>query len=392
MVVHLSQRISSIAGYAFAEIDQKVAALQQSGVEPIDFGVGDPHDPPFPSVVAATKAGIDEHLCSGYPSYVGHPDFRAGVAAYVARRFGVEVDPNTQVISSVGSKELVFNLHEAFVDPGDAVIVPNPAYPPYIRGTLFAEGVPYFVNLTEEGRFLPDLDAIPPVVWDKARLIWVCYPNNPTAVFAPDAFFDKLLYYAHKHEVIVGSDEAYIENYYGEQKPRSLLELSTEGVVCVFSLSKMANMTMFRVGFAVGDARIIAALKKLKTNIDSGTPTFVQMGALAALADEAAQEALREGYRRKAAVLRAALADAGFPPTEADGTIYLWQRAPAGYDGLTLATRLLDPDLGLVVTPGPALAREHDGINPAQHHVRFSLTPTLAEVERAAARLRAAAF
>lgn len=391
MDIRLSRRISSIAGYAFAEIDAKVDVLKQSGVTAIDFGVGDPHDPPFASAVQGTKAGIDAHLCSGYPSYVGHPTFRRAVADYMARRFGVQVDPDRQVISSVGSKEMVFNLPEAFVDPGDTVLVPNPAYPPYIRGTLFSEGKPYFMNLLEENGFLPDLDAIPEAVWQAARIIWVNYPNNPTTAYAPDAFYDKLLWFARKHQVIVGSDEAYIENYH-DTPPRSLCEFSTDGVVCLMSLSKMANMTMFRVGFAVGDERIIDALKKLKTNIDSGTPTFVQAGAIAALADTEAQDALRASYRQKTAVLQEALDEKGFPHVEAKGTIYIWQKALAGHDGLSLASRLLEPDLGIVVTPGPAVTEEQHGINPGKDFVRFSLTPTLDEIHEAARRIRAASF
>lgn len=390
MDITASKRIRSIAGYAFKEIDDKVAALAASGVAPVDFGVGDPKDPPFRSVVQRTAAEIEAQLTSGYPSYVGHGDFRAGCAAYLAERFGVEVDPDRELISTIGSKEFVFNLPEAFVDPGDAVIVPNPAYPPYIRGTLFAEGEPVLVNLLEENGFLPDLEGIPAAVWDRARMIWVNYPNNPTAVFAPDEFYEKLLWHARKHDVIVCSDEAYIESHFTDSRPRSLLELSKEGVIAVFSFSKMANMTMFRVGFAAGDPRIIDVAKKLKTNIDSGTATFVQLGALPALTDSDAAAALRAGYREKLDVLTNALDAAGLPPCRPEGTIYVWQRAPEGMDGLALAGRLLEPDLGIVVTPGAALAEEVGGVNPGANHVRFALTPTLEQIRTAAERLSGA--
>ena len=391
MRVEPSSRIGDIGSYAFSDLDKQVAGLRESGVAPLDFGVGDPKDPPFPSVVGQTIAALHEQLTSGYPSYVGHPRFRKEAAAYVEDRFGRPIDPETEVISSVGSKEMVFNFHEGFVNPGDTVIVPNPAYPPYIRGTLFAEGKPYYVNLLEENRFLPDLDAIPAAVWDAAKIIWVNYPNNPATVFAPDEFFEKLLHYAHRHDVVVGSDEAYIENYC-DQRPRSILEFAKEGVAALFSFSKMANMTMFRAGFVCGDSRIIDVLKKLKTNIDSGTPTFIQLGALAALTDDPALAAMRRAHVAKADVLCAALSKAGFPPAYREGTIYVWQKCPAGYDGMAVAKRFLQPDLALVATPGVMLSMEVGGVNPGANFLRFALTPTLAQVKEAAARLEGVTF
>jgi LL-diaminopimelate aminotransferase len=386
MNIRPAKRIANIGSYAFADIDNLVEQLRKSGVTPIDFGVGDPKDPPFPSVITETVRYLYQQLCSGYPSYIGHPHFRQKVAAYMEKRFGVVIDPNSEVISSLGSKEMVFNFHEGFVNPGDLVIVPNPAYPPYIRGTLFAEGKPYFVNLLEENRFLPDLDAIPASVWDRAAIIWVNYPNNPTTAFAPPEFYEKLIHYAHKHNVIVGSDEAYIENY-GDHKPRSILEFTRKGVVAVFSFSKMANMTMFRAGFVCGDPDIIDVLKKLKTNIDSGTPTFIQLGALAALEDSGAQQQLRKNHAAKLAVLQQALTAQGFPEGYADGTIYLWQKCPQGRTGIELARRFLLPDLGIVVSPGQSFTSEVDGRDPGEQFVRFALTPTLEQVEEAARRL-----
>lgn len=391
MRVEPSKRIQELTGYAFSVIDEKVGALKRSGVAPIDFGVGDPHEPPFQSVVERTVKELHENLTTGYPAYIGHQRLREEVADYYRRTYGVSLDPETEIMSSLGSKEMIFNFHEAFIDPGDTVIVPNPAYPPYIRGTRFAEGKCFFVNLLEENRFLPDLDKIPIDVWQAAKLIWVCYPNNPTTVCAPDEFFDKLVHYAHKYDVIIGGDEAYNENFYAK-RPRSILEFTKDGAVSFQSFSKMANMTMFRVGYVAGDQRIISQVKKLKTNIDSGTPTFIQLGALAALRDDEALAAMRTGYARKQEVLRAVLRSKGFPEGYADGTIYLWQKAPTGMDGVALATRFLEPDLGLVVTPGAMLSREVDGVNPGRDFVRFALTPTQQEVEEAAARLKAAAI
>jgi len=391
MRVEPSSRIGDIGSYAFSDLDNQVAKLRDSGVTPVDFGVGDPKDPPFPSVVEQTIRSLHSELTSGYPSYVGHPRFREEAAAFVEARFGRPIDPETEIISSVGSKEMVFNFHEGFVNPGDTVIVPNPAYPPYIRGTLFAEGNPYYVNLLEENRFLPDLDAIPSAVWDAAKIIWVNYPNNPTTVFAPDEFFDKLIYYAHKHDVVIGSDAAYSENFCA-QRPRSILEFTKEGAVALFSFSKMANMTMFRAGFVCGDSRIIDVLKKLKTNIDSGTPTFIQLGALAALTDEPSLAAMRQAHVDKADVLCAALERAGFPPAYREGTIYIWQKCPEGHDGLEVARRFLQPDLGLVATPGVMLSLEVGGVNPGADFLRFALTPTLEQVKVAATRLEGVRF
>lgn len=391
MKITASRRIASITPYAFAEINKKVEALESSGVKAIDFGVGDPHDPPFESVIKETKLAVEQQKCSGYPSYYGHVDFRKTIAQYMETRFGVSIDYEKEVISSIGSKELIFNFPEAFVNPGDVVIIPNPAYPPYIRGTLFAEGKSYIVNLLEQNNFLPDLDSIPVEIWEKAKIIWVNYPNNPTTVFAPDDFFNKLLFYANKYDVIVGSDEAYIDNYHST-RPRSLLEFSKKGVVSFFSFSKMANMTMFRVGYACGDERIISILKKLKTNIDSGTPTFIQLGALKALSDHEAQNRLRESYVEKQKLLQAALSEKGFPLCSPKGTIYIWQKVPNGYTGLTLAKRFLEPDIGIVVTPGQAISSTINNVNPGQDFVRFSLTPTIDEIKIAAQRIRAASF
>lgn len=387
----LSRRITQTPPYPFAALEEKVRALRESGVDVIDFGVGDPTAPTPDFVVAALARAARDRATAGYPSYVGDPAFRAAAANYLHRTFGVRLDPDAEIISTLGAKEGVFNFPLAFVDPGDVVICPTPGYPPYKNGTRFAGGVPYFVPLREENDFLIDYEAIPAHVRDRAVIIWTNYPNSPTARAAPRPWLEGLVEWARRHGIIVAADEGcYIDIYFGE-RPTSILEVAREGVVAFYSLSKRNNMTCYRVGFCAGDEHLITAFKKVKTNIDSGTPTFIQDAAAAALADDEHVQTMRTEYRAKRDVMLSALAEAGLPPCRADATFYIWQKAPAGKTGLQLADEFLR--LGIVVTPGEWLADETaDGVNPGREYVRFALVPPLARVEEAAARIRRSAL
>jgi LL-diaminopimelate aminotransferase len=390
MEINASKRIKSLSGYPFAEIDRMVGELKAGGFDPIDFGVGDPTEPTPELIREAVKAGVDSRASAGYPSYIGDRTFRVAVADWMKRRFGVDLNPDTEVCATIGSKEAVFNFPNAVIDPGDIVICPSPGYPPYNRGTLFAGGTPWYYPVTMENGFLPDLDAIPADVLSRAKVMWVNFPNSPSGTIAPDSFWPRLIEFAARHNLIIGSDEAYTEVWF-ESRPRSILEFGRDGILVFQSLSKRSNMTCHRVGWVCGDERLVSLFKKLKTNIDSGTATYIQDGAVAALSDEAHVDAMREVYRAKRDVLIPALRDVGCIVPSADATLYLWPRVPEGMDGLEFAKRLLAPEVAVVCTPGPALGEPlADGTNPGRFHVRFALVPSVEDCRRAAARIRAA--
>jgi LL-diaminopimelate aminotransferase len=388
-----SRRLGAIGGYAFDEVGRRVEALRASGIEPVDFGVGDPTVPTPRLAREAAKAALDARASAGYPAYQGDPGFRAAIARWTRRRFGASLDPEQEVCVTVGSKEAVFHVHEGLVDPGDLVLCPSPGYPPYKRGTQFAEGTPWFYPLVRRNGFLPDLDAIPRDVAARARAIWVCYPNSPTGAVADEGFYRRLLDFADRHGLAVLSDEAYSEIWFGERPPPSVLSVRTEGVLSFFSMSKRSAMTGWRVGWVAGDRRLVALLRKVKTNLDSGTATFVQDGAAAALEDESHVEDFRAQYREKRDVLVAGLRRAGLPDCTPQAALYVWQEAPSGMTGIELAQRLLDPSVAVVCTPGEWLSDPvADGTNPGAGHVRFALVPSLEDTRAASERIAATRF
>jgi len=391
MQVVPSKRVSSIGAYAFAEVDRQVERLKEQGIQPIDFGVGDPTTPTPELVREATKAGVERHRSSGYPSYIGSAEYRQAIADWMKRRFGVTLDPEREITSTIGSKEAVFNFAEAFVNPGDIVIVPTPGYPPYTRGTQFAEGEVYYVPLLAENGFLIDLEGIPADVAERARILWINYPNSPSGAVAPRQFLEQVAAFGQEHNVIIASDEAYSEIYYTDEPPLSMLEVARDGVVVFQSLSKRSAMTGYRIGWAAGDERIIETFKKVKTNIDSGTPTFIQEGAIAALQDEEHVQQSRTEYRLKRDILADALVASGLQDCRPDATIYLWQRVPQGWTSVAFATRLLEADIALVTTPGAWLSQQTaDALNPGEGFVRFALVPSLENTRKAAEKLAAA--
>ncbi len=389
MEVRVSRRVSSLGAYAFAEVEAAVQRLRAQGVDVLDFGVGDPTDPTPALVREAAKAAVDARARAGYPSYVGDPGFRRAAAGWMRRRFGTTLDPEREVTSTIGSKEAIFHLPLAFLDPGDVVLVPSPGYPPYARGTLFAGGVPWFYPVRREDGWVPDLRAVPDEVARRARILWVNYPNSPCGALAPPRFFLDAAAWCRERGILLASDEAYSEFYFGEERPASALEAGTEGVVAFFSLSKRSAMTGWRVGWAAGDAAALAAFRKVKTNIDSGTPTFIQDAAAAALADEAHVEEMRREVRSRRDVLCGALRGLGLEDCTPPATLYVWQKGPPGMTGAAFAKRLLDPEVALVTTPGSWISDPlPDGSNPGEGYVRFALVPSLEDTRRAAERLQ----
>ncbi|MHC4548168.1 MAG: aminotransferase class I/II-fold pyridoxal phosphate-dependent enzyme [Planctomycetota bacterium] len=389
MAYHVAARIRSLPAYPFAVLSRKVAELRRAGIRPVDFGVGDPTLPTPAVVRERLKTAVDERAASGYPSYIGSPEFRAAACAWMRRTLDVDLDAETQVTTTIGSKEGIFNFPLGFVDAGDVVLCPSPGYPPYPRGTLFAGGTPYHLPLLRENRFLPDLEAVPAEIARQARILWLCYPNAPTGAVAPPGFFERAIAWGRANDIIVVNDEAYIDLYYGE-RPRSILKCGTEGVISFFSMSKRSAMTGWRIGWTAGDAGIISVFRDVKTNIDSGTPTFIQDAAVAGLEDETHVAEMRADYGAKRDLLAAVFDEIGLDACAPESTIHYWQRLPDGLDPLAFAQRLLDPEIAVVCTPGPWIAEEcAGGVNPGARYVRFSLVPSQEETRRACDAIRA---
>jgi LL-diaminopimelate aminotransferase len=386
MDISVAERVNKIGSYAFADVDNIVEQLKKEGVEPIDFGVGDPTLPTPEIIRDACKKGLDKRKSSGYPSYIGSDEYRQTVSWWSKQRFEIDLDPETEIMSTIGSKEAIFNFPETFINQGDYTLALNPGYPAWSRGTHFAEGKTHFLNLLPDNNFLPDLQSIPKKVLKKAKLLWINYPNNPTAAFPTKEFYQEVLELGDRYNIIVASDESYTENYY-EEPPLSILQLKREGVVVFQSLSKRSNMTCYRVGWMAGDRRIITAYKKVKPNIDSGTATFIQDAAIAALKDEKHVEELREDYRKKRDIIIDAFTGIGLKRCEPKGTIYLWQRVPDKYTSLDFSKKLLEKEVAVVTTPGNWLSQEAHGVNPGEGFVRLALVPPIEKVREAAKRI-----
>ncbi|MHC5210097.1 MAG: aminotransferase class I/II-fold pyridoxal phosphate-dependent enzyme [Planctomycetota bacterium] len=387
--MHIAQRLDRLPGYAFADMDRLRDERIGAGADVIDFGVGDPTDPTPEVVVKAAEESLHRDRSAGYPSYIGNAPFREAVAAWFGRRYGVWLDPRTEVSATIGSKEAVFHLPEAFVDPGDWVLAPSPGYPPYTRGTLFAEGRSEAYRVTMDGPLLPDLSALPDEVGERLRVVWITQPHVPTGRAASREELERLVAQVRERDILLCSDEAYSELWLDAPVP-SALEAGRENVLVFQSLSKRAAMTGYRVGFVAGDERAVAAYRRLKTNIDSGTPHVCQAAAIAALADEDAPEAARAAYRERADVLVAALTPLGCRVARPGSGFYLWVGTPDGGPGVDYARRLLQEAPALAVMPGEWLADPlRDGTNPGAGHVRFALVPSLTRCREAAQRLDA---
>jgi len=388
MMVSASKRVLGLGAYAFAEVDAIVARLRSDGVDLIDFGVGDPTVPTPPAIREACARGIEERCASGYPAYVGGLEYRQAVARWMRARFDVDFDPQGEITATMGSKEAIFHVHEGFVDPGDIVICPSPGYPPYARGAAFSEGQVFFYPLVEDNDFLPDLEAIPTAVARRAKIFWLCQPHVPSGRVVPAQKLDEIVAFCREFAILLCSDEAYSEIYF-EAPPRSVLQHGRSRVLAFFSLSKRSAMTGYRCGWVAGDREAVAIFRKVKTNIDSGTPTFIQDAAVAALADETHVEGMRENYRAKGDILASALHDLGLPRSRPQAGLYIWQRVPPGSTGLDVARHLWQPDTAVITTPGAWLADPlADGFNPGEPFIRLALVPPMSRIEEATRRLR----
>ncbi|OGS36330.1 MAG: LL-diaminopimelate aminotransferase, partial [Elusimicrobia bacterium RIFOXYB2_FULL_49_7] len=368
--------------YLFVEIDRKKKAAIARGVDIIALGVGDPDQPTPEHIIRAGQEALARPANHQYPFGAGMKSFREAVAGWYKTRFNVTLNPDNEVCSLIGSKEGIGHFHLAFVNPGDVVLIPEPGYPVYNTGTIFSDGEPYFMPLRAENNFLPDLGAIPESVAKRARIMFINYPNNPTAATAPRGFYEKVIEYARKYGIIVAHDAAYSEIYY-ENKPMSFLEIpgAKEVGVEFHSLSKTYNMTGWRIGWVCGNPDIVKGLSTVKDNYDSGAFQAVQEAAVAALTGpQDCVENMRALYRERRDALCDGLAKLGWKVTKPQATFYVWANVPKGYSSSATVGKLLD-DAGIVCTPGNGLGSSGEG------YVRFALTVGVPRINEALSRI-----
>ncbi len=367
-----SRRLEQIPPYLFAELERKISDKQAAGVDVISLGIGDPDTPTYPAIVAAAEQAVADPGTHRYPSNRGRPEFREAVAAFYQRRFGVALDPATEVMPAIGAKECIFNLSLAFLDPGDVALASDPGYPVYTGGPLMAGGEAHRMGLVPELGFAPDLDAIGAETLRRARLMFLNYPNNPTGAVVPEGLFERAIELARTHEFLVVHDSAYSETTFdGYVAPSFLATPGAKEVgVEVFSLSKGYNMTGWRCAAIVGNAEAIAQYWRLKSNVDSGLFEAVQLAGVAALAPEVDADVaeMNRVYARRRDLVCAALAQAGVRVTPPKGTIYVWAPIPEGYANAAAYCEHVLEQAAVVISPGGAYGPHGEGF------FRISLT------------------
>lgn len=377
----LSSRLQKLPPYLFAEIDAMKKQKLSEGVRVIDFGVGDPDLPTPRHIVEAMKRAVEKVENQKYPSYEGTLSFRQAVAEFYKRRKGVELDAEKEIIALIGSKEGIAHLPLAFINSGDIVLCPDPGYPVYSASTILADGKPYFMPLKKENGFLPDLQSIPDEVVRRAKIMFLNYPNNPTASVAEKEFIKEAVDFCRDNGIILAHDAAYSEITF-DYKAKSFLEFGCEGVVEFNSLSKTYNMTGWRIGFAAGCPEVLYGLLKVKTNIDSGVFQAIQEAAIAALtgSDDVIEENNRI-YRERRDMLVDGLKEVGLNAEKPKATFYVWCEVPNGYTSIEFAKKLLN-EAGVLVTPGVGFGEHGEGF------VRFALTRDVKTIEEAVERLK----
>ncbi len=368
-----SERLERIPPYLFAELERKIADKRAQGIDVISLGIGDPDRPTPDVVVRAMQEAVADPGTHQYPSNRGRAEFRAAIAAFYARRFGVtDVDPDTDVIPAIGAKECIFNLNLAFLDPGDVALAADPGYPVYTGGPLLAGAEAVLMPLLPERGFTPDLDAIDPAARGRARIMYLNYPNNPTGAIAPDGFFARVVEFARAHDVLVVHDNAYSETTYDGYRAPSFLETpgAKEVGVEVFSLSKGYNMTGWRCAAMVGNPDAVASYWRLKSNVDSGLFEAVQLAGAAALAPEAdaAVAEMNELYARRRDLVVEALRAIGVDVEPPKATIYVWAPVPAGFESSAAYCEHVLEEAAVVLSPGGAYGPNGEGF------FRISLT------------------
>ncbi len=379
----LANRIEQLPPYLFVEISKKINEKRAQGIDVITFAIGDPDLPTPEHILDRLHAASDDPANHRYPESEGLPELRQAVADWYGSRFGVTLDRDTEVLPLIGAKEGIGHMALCLIDPGDIALVPDPAYPVYSIGTMFAGGETYWLPLEEENGWLPDLGAIPEDVARKAKVIWVNYPNNPTGAVAGIDFYNDLVAFAKKYDIAVCHDAPYSEIAYDGYRPVSLLEAKDAMDVGIefHSLSKSYNMTGWRVGMAVGNARLINALMRVKSNLDSGIPQAVQLMAIEAL--RGSRDCVAENvavYQRRRDKLVDALTKIGMSVVPPQASLYVWARIPEGYTSASYAAKLIE-EAAVVVTPGSGYGKYGEG------YVRLSLTLADDQLDEGARRI-----
>jgi LL-diaminopimelate aminotransferase len=381
-----SKRLEQIPPYLFAELERKIVAKRAAGIDVISLGIGDPDMPTFEPIVAAAQRAVADPSTHSYPTNRGRQEFREAVAAFYARRFGVELDPETEVMPAIGAKECIFNLNLAFLDPGDVALASDPGYPVYTGGPLLVGAEPVLMPLLPDRGFAPDLDAILPATLERARLLYLNYPNNPTGAIVPDGLFERVVELAGEHQILAVHDNAYSETTFDGYVAPSFLQTpgAKEIGVEVFSLSKGYNMTGWRCAAIVGNAEAIAHYWRLKSNIDSGLFEAVQLAGAAALGPEldVHVRGMNEIYQRRRDLVCDALAQAGVEVRRPKGTIYVWAPIPEGFASAAEYCEHVLEQAAVVISPGDAYGPSGAGF------FRISLTTPDDRLLEAVQRLR----
>lgn len=385
MQIRVASRLGLLPPYLFAELDRLKREVQQKGVDVISLGIGDPDLPTPLHIVEACKRAAELPLNHRYPDYQGLDRFREAACGWYKSRFGVVLDPQTEACALIGSKEGIANFPVAVIDPGDIVLIPDPGYPVYFSGCVFNGGEPYFMPLRKENAFLPDLNAIPAEIARRAKLMWLNYPNNPTAATADPVFFRRAVKFCLDNNIILAHDIAYSEIAFDGYRAPSVLEIdgARECAIEFHSLSKTYSMTGWRVGFAVGNAQLVGALGTVKTNVDSGVFQAVQEAAIAGLTG--AHDHLRQYcaiYQQRRDLMVEALRAIGLACDLPRATFYIWATVPKGYTSASFTERVLK-ETGVVITPGSGFGKSGEG------YVRFSLTVPSERLGEAVERIKA---
>jgi LL-diaminopimelate aminotransferase len=383
-----SDRINALPPYLFAAIDEARDELIARGVDVIDLGVGDPDLPTPLHIVEAMREAVCDPKTHHYPSYAGMPEFRKAAAEWCKKYKGIELDPATEVLSLIGTKEAVAHVPIAFVNPGDVVLYTDPGYPVYKIGTLFAGGEPYPLPLKVENDFLPDLDSIPEEVLKKAKLLFFNYPNNPTAATADMEFFNKVVELCKKYDIVAVHDNAYSQmTYEGYKSPSFLAAKGAMDIgIELYSHSKTYNMTGWRLGFAVGNKELIKGLGKVKSNVDSGVFDSIQLAGIAALnSSQTCVEETNNIYEERRDVLIKGLKAMGLEVKPPKATFYIWAPVPKGFTSISFAKLLLE-GAGIVATPGVGFGEAGEG------YIRFALTKPVDRIKEAVERMKKLQF
>lgn len=378
-----ADRINSLPPYLFAAIDEAKSNVLAKGVDVIDLGVGDPDQPTPPHIVEAMCEAVKDPTTHQYPSYTGMLDFRKAAAKWCKDTKDIEIDPVNETLTLIGSKEGIAHIPLAFINPGDIVLCPDPAYPVYKIGTEFAGGETFIMPLLEENNFLPDLDAIPMDMLARSKMMFLNYPNNPTSATADKSFFEEVLEFAKENNIIVIHDNAYSEMVYDNYKAPSFLEIdgAMDVGVELYSLSKTYNMTGWRLAFAVGNEQIIKGLGKVKSNIDSGAFDAIQRAGITALtsSQQCVQNMNKIYTQRRDAILKG-LDSMGLDVQAPKATFYVWANVPKGYDSMQFSQLLLE-NAGIVATPGVGFGNYGEG------YIRFALTQSVDRINEAVGRM-----